>query len=121
MSYTLILNMDYVIHTVVFPTGKIHGMIELDEEGRAIILLNDFDSRGRQIEALKHELLHYIFSDHYRDRDFVEDSLREVLPLYDIEIGPGTEYIRIWRMSKEELIQKYGKKRYFYEFAEIGA
>lgn len=64
MGIILIENMDYVIRIIDMP-GDVHGLCIIDEDNRANIYLNSRDSLKRQLEALKHEFMHFVFNDHY--------------------------------------------------------
>ncbi len=62
---------------------SVHGFCVIDKDGVANVYLNVNDPEERQKKALKHELLHIVQNDHYRDRDIAEAEVDETLDNYD--------------------------------------
>ena len=69
---------DIVARDVELPS-KAHGYCDLDPDGRGNIYTNKKDPPERQVKAVRHELLHYINDDHYRDREEAEEIEKAIV------------------------------------------
>ncbi len=62
----LFFGQDYVVREVRL-TPHTHGYVDLDEDGRANVYVNEADSDDRKIQTIRHELLHHAHDDYYVD------------------------------------------------------
>ena len=87
MEKTYYYNLDYVVRETPMPSEKEHGFCLIDEDGRANIYLNSLIPEMEKLRALRHELIHYDDSDHYRDQERAESEVRDKEQHTILEIG----------------------------------